>query len=147
MDSQTCPALYVKQMPPVLGQFPLTTTQLQRVNKFTARTPNVRGEAYTEWWMKQSPLPNAEWGLMRSIKWFLDLGVGFKAVFSRQSSGTPGGLTHNEGHRISYDEVDVLYRNMCCDIMLFVPHQHSVMPQDVTLVSSVALFFGQIFNL
>lgn len=70
--------------------------------------------------------------------------MGFKAVFRRQSSGTPGGLTHNEGHRISYDEVDVLYRNMCCDIMLFVPHQHSVMPQDVTLVSSVALFFGQI---
>lgn len=45
-----------------------------------------------------------------------------------------------------YDEVDVLYHNMCCDIMLFVPHQHSVMPQDVTLLSSVALLREQILN-
>lgn len=77
---------------------------------------------------------------MGSIKRSLDLGVGFKAAFCSQSSGASRGLTHIEGHRTSYDEVDVLYRNMCCDIMLFVPHRHSVMPQDVTLLSSVVLF-------
>lgn len=46
-DSQTCSALQVKQMPPVLGQFPLTTLE-EKVNKFTARIPNMRAEAYTE---------------------------------------------------------------------------------------------------
>lgn len=40
-DSQTCLLLQVKQMPPVLEQFPLTTLE---VNKFTAQIPNTRGE-------------------------------------------------------------------------------------------------------
>lgn len=35
-DSQTCLALQVKQMPPVLGQFPFTDLK-EKVNKFTAQ--------------------------------------------------------------------------------------------------------------
>lgn len=36
----------------------------------------------------------------------------------------------------SYDEVYVLYHSPHWNIMLFVPHHHSVIPQDVTLFSS-----------
>lgn len=46
-DSQTRLALQEEQMPPVLGQFPLTTLK-GKVNKFPARKLNVRAEAYTE---------------------------------------------------------------------------------------------------
>lgn len=36
-----------------------------------------KAEAYTEWWMKQGPLHNAEWEPMKGLLWSLDLGVGF----------------------------------------------------------------------
>lgn len=94
-----------------------------------------------EWSKVHFLLQNGDWW---EVNWSLDLWVGFKALFCSHSSGTSRGLT---GTSDSYDEVDVLYHNTCWDIMLFVPHQRSVMPQDVTLLSRAALLLGQIFNI
>lgn len=70
--------------------------------------------------------------------------MGFKALFCSHSSGTSRGLT---GTSDAYDEADVLYHDTCWDIMLFVPHRHSVMPQDVTLLSSAALLLLDRFSI
>lgn len=106
-DSQTCLALQVKQIPPVLGQFPLTTLE-EKVNKFTAWIRIVWEARLTqndEWSEVHYPLQNGDWW---EVKWSLDLWVGFKALFCSHSSGTSRGLTHIEGHRIP------MMRLMCC---------------------------------
>lgn len=111
-----------------------TSTLKESVNK--SPMLSRRGKPSREWWMEQDEEP---WG----VNWSLDLWVGLKSSVG----ASPDELTALGGGADSYNEVDVLCHSSCCNIMLFVPHQHSVMLQDVTLLSSALLLLGQIFNL
>lgn len=80
------------------------------------------------------------------VNWSQDLWVGFGALVLRPLIRHLERTDARWGTSYSYDEVDVLYHNMCWNIMLFVPHQHSAMRQDVTPLSSAMLLLGRIFQ-